>query len=385
MKHTKHRRTTAKAVTLVVGTLVLLVLCRPSLCTQVASGSLLAGRASGSGAHEVQGTLQKRDSQEANRPQHPSSAPQQQDSGQATSDSPSATIVGTVTDVNDDPVPGATVVLQGPVPADRRTVTSNENGFFEIHDIKPGIPYHVVASSEGFADWTSPVLILAPGQYEILTGSKLRIEKMQTTVTVTPRTSEEIAIEQVRMEEKQRGFGFIPNFFEVFDPHPAPLTAKLKFSLSFRVVTDPVNMAGVGFLAGVGQTTGTIKFADGWEAFGQRFGANYANQFTDIMIGAAILPTLLHQDPRYYYQGTGSKKSRALHAISNVVITKGDNGRTQLNYSGLGGDLASAAISNAYYPQQNRGASLVFTTFAINIAVHIGARLVQEFVFRPSR
>src|SRR4029077_701933 len=103
------------------------------------------------------------------------------------------------------------------------------------------------------------------------------------------------------------------------------------------------------------------------------------------MIGGAILPSLLHQDPRYFYQGTGTKKSRGLHAISALIIIKGDNGHWQLNYSNLGGDLASAAISNGYYPESKRGAGLVFQNFAITTATHICVRLLQEFVFRPSK
>jgi hypothetical protein len=81
------------------------------------------------------------------------------------------------------------------------------------------------------------------------------------------------------------------------------------------------------------------------------------------MIGGAILPSLLHQDPRYFYQGTGTKKSRALHALSNSFVCKGDNGRRQPNYSSIGGDLASAAISNAYYPASNRGVGLHLREF----------------------
>jgi hypothetical protein len=98
------------------------------------------------------------------------------------------------------------------------------------------------------------------------------------------------------------------------------------------------------------------------------------------MIGGAILPSLLHQDPRYFYQGTGTKKSRALHAISNPFVCRGDNGHRQPNYSSLGGDLASVALSNAYYPASNRGAGLVFENFVISTGERMLASLVQEFV-----
>ena len=111
-------------------------------------------------------------------------------------------------------------------------------------------------------------------------------------------------------------------------------------------------------------------------------GANYANGLTDIMIGGAILPSILHQDPRYFYQGTGTKKSRTLHALSTPFICRGDNGRLQPNYSSLGGNLASGAIANTYYPSSNRGPGLVFSTTFTDIAANMANGLFQEFVLR---
>jgi hypothetical protein len=328
---------------------------------------------------------QRQSESQPNQPQSPSPAPQEQDNRQGSTLQELGTIRGAVTDINDDPVAGATVDLQGPEPGDVRTVTTNDQGVFEIHDVEPGIPYHVTVSARGFATGESPVVILKPGQLETLNVSKLPIEEVQTSVTVTPESSEEIAIQEVKIEEKQRGFAVIPNFFEAYGPNPAPLTAKLKFNLTLRVAIDPFTLVGIAVIAAAEQGAGTPNYVQGARGFAERFGANYANQFTDIMIGGAILPSILHQDPRYFYQGTGTKKSRALHAISDLIITKGDNGRRQPNYSSLGGDLASAAISNAYYPRANRGAGLVFQNFAIDTAVHIGVRMFQEFVFRPTK
>ena len=65
-------------------------------------------------------------------------------------------ITGTVTDVNDDPVPGATVVLEGSALGNPRSLVSNDNGFFEFNDLDPGPPYHITISAKGFANWTSP-------------------------------------------------------------------------------------------------------------------------------------------------------------------------------------------------------------------------------------
>ncbi|HSZ03381.1 MAG TPA: carboxypeptidase-like regulatory domain-containing protein [Terriglobales bacterium] len=293
-------------------------------------------------------------------------------------------IVGTVTDVNDDTIAGATVVLQGPVQTDPRTVVTNGNGFFEFKDVEPGTTYYVTVSAQGFANWTSAAVVLKPGQYAILTGSKLRIAEALTTITVAaPAASpEEIAAEQVKTEEQQRIFGIIPNFYVVYDHDAVPLTAKLKFRLATKVLVDPVTIIGVATFAGINQAADNPNYGQGAKGYAERFGAGYADGAIDIMVGGAILPSLLHQDPRYFYQGTGTNKSRALHALSSPFVCRGDNGRLQPNYSTIGGDLASAALANAYYPESNRGAGLFLGNFFIATGQRALANVAQEFILR---
>jgi hypothetical protein len=291
-------------------------------------------------------------------------------------------IVGTVTAVNGDTVPDATVILEGADTNDRRTAIANEDGYFEFHDVRPRTPYQVKISAEGFSEWSSPLVTLEPSQFKILANISLRVQLAPTTVYVT-QDSEEVATEQVKIEEKQRILGIIPNFYVVYDPDPAPLTAKLKFRLALKVSTDPITALGIAFLSGTQQAGDTPNYGQGAEGYGKRFGASSADGFSDIMIGGAILPSILHQDPRYFYQGTGTKKSRFHHAFFHPFVCKGDNGNWQPNYSTLGGDLASSAISNLYYPESNRGAGLVFTNFGINTAERIAVSLAQEFLIRP--
>src|SRR3984885_7368440 len=271
------------------------------------------------------------------------------------------TIVGTVTDVNGGTVPGATVSLESSSLPDLQRVETNDSGFFQLDHLKPGTPYHVTISAGGFANWTSPEVTLRPGQYLELTGIELRIAAVVTTVNAVLPTKE-IAREQERVEEKQRVLGFIPNFYVVYDRNAVPLTPKLKFRLALKTSTDSVTFLGSAFVASVDQAANTPNYGQGAKGYGQRLGSNYANGLTDIMIGGAILPSILHQDPRYFYQGTGTKKSRALHALSTPFICKGDNGRWQPNYSGLGGYLASGAIFNASHPAADGCPGLTFST-----------------------
>ncbi len=179
---------------------------------------------------------------------------------------------------------------------------------------------------------------------------------------------------------KQRVFGIFPDFYTVYRRDAEPLTARMKFKLAFKVVTDPVTPLGVALLSGLEQAADTPNYGQGAEGFGKRFGANAADGFVDIMVGGAILPSLLHQDPRYFYQGTGTTKSRILHALSWPFVCRGDNGQRQPNYSSMGGILASSALSNAYYPESNRGVGLVLEGFAIGTGARMAAALAKEFV-----
>jgi len=287
--------------------------------------------------------------------------------------------MGTVTDVNGAVIPNATVVLKEVEGSDPLTMVTTENGMFEFHDVTAGITYQLSISAKGFAGWTSTPITLNPDQFKIVNGIQLRIATESTIVDVH-YDPVEVAAEQLKAEEKQRVFGVIPNFYVSYENDPAPLTAKMKFKLALKVSTDPVTAAGVLVVASAKQAGDTPNYGQGWAAYGKRLGVTATDGFSDIMIGGAILPSLLHQDPRYFYQGTGTTGSRVRHAMFSPFVARGDNGKWQPNYSSLGGDLAASALSNLYYPRTNRGAGLVFGNFAIGTAERIGASLAQEFL-----
>jgi len=288
------------------------------------------------------------------------------------------TIVGTILDVSGGVVPGASVHLQSA--RTNQVGISNANGFFSFSNIAPGIPYRVVVSAPKFASWTSEVPALNPGQFYMITHIRLHLETVR--VVVKAKTSEQIATEQVRLEEAQRAFGVFPNFYVAYERNSEPLTAKLKFQLAFRLLTDPATIGGFGLNAGIYQMTRYPDYQEGLKGFGQRLGATFAGGYANLLIGDALLASLLHQDPRYFYQGTGSTRSRWIHALSNAFVTKGDNGCNEINYSDLIGSLASGAVANAYYPSQDRGAGLVVHSALIGIAGRTINGVFQEFVLR---
>jgi len=288
-------------------------------------------------------------------------------------------VLGTVVDTSDDPVPAATVILQGPT-GDRLTVVTKDDGTFVFDQVPAELAYQITVTTEGFADWSSSITV-EPGQDKTLSGVKLRILAVQRAITVS-YSEKEIAKQQFKAEEQQRIFRFIPNIYVTYESHPEPLTTGMKFHLAYKSMTNPVFFARTAAWAGVQQAADTPgQWRQGAQGYGKRLGAGFADAATEGLIGNAILPSLLHQDPRYYYQGSsGTKKSRALHAIFAAFICKGDNGKTQPNYSTWGGSLISSTISLSYYPSADRNAQHVFKNFGIGMGFHIAGGLVQEFI-----
>ena len=288
-----------------------------------------------------------------------------------------ASIDGFATDSDGDAIPGATVSVDSTAPSEHHKAVADQTGYFTLKGLHPSVSYRITVSAKGFADWASPAVVLTPGQSEEIAGIKLTVSSVQSVNAALP---EEIALEEVKAEEKQRVLGVIPNFYVTYDANPVPLTTKLKYQLAFKTSTDVVVFASSAFLAGINQAADTPGYVQGAKGYGQRFGAAYADAASDIMIGGAILPSLLHQDPRYFYQGTGTRRSRVMHALSSPFITRGDNGRQEFNYSSIGGDLASAALTNVYYPPSDRGAGLVFSSVALSTGGRMINALAQEFI-----
>jgi hypothetical protein len=147
---------------------------------------------------------------------------------------------------------------------------------------------------------------------------------------------------------------------------------------------EPVTLGGVGFVAGIEQAQNAYSgYGQGAQGYAKRYGSTYADITISTFLGSAILPAVLKQDPRYFYQGTGSTRSRLLHALRSSIMCKGDNKRWQPNYSNIGGSLATGAISNLYYPASDRnGVAMTFETALIRIGESAGANIFQEFVIR---
>ena len=290
-------------------------------------------------------------------------------------------ISGTILDRTGTGVVGARVKLMRDEQSPSQEVASDEQGKFFFANVAPG-PFHLTITSEGFTPQTTSGN-LSSGENYTAPQIALALATNITEVRVT-LTQVELAQEQLKDQEKQRVLGVIPNYYVTYVANAAPLNTRQKFQLAWKSTVDPFTFGFTAAIAGIEQAQNRFSgYGQGAQGYGKRYGATYADLVTSTYIGGAILPSLLKQDPRYFYKGTGSKKSRALYAIANAVICKGDNGHWQPSYSAILGSLASGGISNLYYPASDRdGVALTFENALIGIGASAGANLLQEFVIR---
>lgn len=255
----------------------------------------------------------------------------------------------------------------------------DEYGQFIFVRVPPG-PLTLTISAEGFATKTVSNT-LPSGENYVFPEITLLLATQITEIRVTP-SMEEIAQEQFKDLEKQRVLGFVPNFYVSYLGEAAPLSSSQKFNLALKATADPVTGIWVGVVAARDQAADRFsRYGQGAQGYAKRYGASYANFASGLFIGGAVLPSLLKQDPRYYYKGTGTRRSRFLYAVSRTFVCKGDNQRWQPNYSLIVGYVAAGGISNLYVPDRDRhGASLTFENAGMGIGGSAVINVLQEFV-----
>jgi len=180
-------------------------------------------------------------------------------------------------------------------------------------------------------------------------------------------------------QEEKRIFWIVPNYRTSPTLHPyVPLTSEQKFKIAFNDAFDRGTIALAVLFAGEGQLTNSQPaFGQGVAGYARYLGTSYADFVIGDIMTEGIYPVLLHQDPRYFRRGTGSGWSRFGYAVGQIFITHSDSGRTQFNYSEIGGNATAVAISNAYY--QDRSASNAASSLGVQIGVDAAANVLKEF------
>ena len=297
-------------------------------------------------------------------------------------DAPSTSVIsGTVTDTQEATISTAHISLENSDSKTLRTTQSDNTGAFSFTAVSPG-KYLIRITAPGFASWKIEDVVIHYSQDLVLPPIVLGVESIESTIDAITR--EDLAEQQISAEVKQRILGILPNFYVSYIPDAVPLTRKQKFKLALKVTVDPVTFFTTGVTAGIEQWQGDFAgYGDGFSGYAKRYGATYGDRVTSTFFGAALLPSLLHQDPRYFYKGRGKIINRALYAMSTVVICKGDNGHWQPNYSNVFGNLAAGGISSLYYPNSDKhDAQVTIDNIFIGIGTGAIGTLFQEFLLK---
>lgn len=290
-------------------------------------------------------------------------------------------VSGKVVDQSGSIIGGVEIRLTRKDQSPSQDVFSDADGQFSFVNIAPG-SFQLTITLEGF---TTQVLsgTVGPGETYIVPQIVLAVATQVTQVTVG-LTQVELAEVQIKDQEKQRVLGIIPNFYVSYVPDAVALTSKQKLELAWKSSVDPFTFVGVGAVAGAAQAGDKLSgYGQGAQGYAKRYGAAYGDVVIGTFLGSAILPSVLKQDPRYFYKGTGSTRSRILHALASPIICKGDNGRWQPNYSYVLGNFAAAGIANLYYPSSDRnGTGLVVGAALTRLGENAVAAVFQEFIVR---
>jgi hypothetical protein len=180
--------------------------------------------------------------------------------------------------------------------------------------------------------------------------------------------------------QDKRIFGVLPNYrtadgTQVF----VPLTTAQKFHIAVKDSFDwPGFMVAAAFAGLYQEENQNPSFGQGIKGYAHRYVTAYADQVSGNMMTEAILPTLLHEDPRYFRRVTGTVTQRTIYAITRVLITRTDSGGTGFNVAEILGNGVAASIGNAYYPD-NRGFGDTFQRMGTAIATDTFSDILKEF------
>jgi len=174
----------------------------------------------------------------------------------------------------------------------------------------------------------------------------------------------------------------LPNFQSVEDAgNLPPLTAGQKFNLVFRSSFDLVQYPWYAMLAGIGQATNSeAAYGQGAVGYAKRYGSNFGDGILENFMVGAVLPTALHQDPRFYQTSHGTVMHRLGYAMSRVVVTFSDSGEQEFNYSELLGSSMTAVIATySWHPHDERNIGNIASVWVTQLGYDTLTFVVREF------
>lgn len=212
--------------------------------------------------------------------------------------------------------------------------------------------------------------------------SSWREQERKATLTETgPAVQQAVASQgPIAQEKHPRLFWIIPTYTVSDSKLPSSLSSRAKFRLFFKNTTDPFTVTYTAVSAGIQQANDQLSgYGQGAVGYGKRLGAGLADETSSGFFRTYLFPSVFHQDPRYFREGSGPFMKRLAHAIIRPVVTQKDSGGRTINSSGLLGLVAASSLSNAYYPAAERGVEPTLKRVATGVPFGVIDHLIDEF------
>jgi hypothetical protein len=183
-------------------------------------------------------------------------------------------------------------------------------------------------------------------------------------------------------KQTKRMLWVVPNFGAVdANKQLPPLSIGGKFKLAAQdSVIDYSSYTWAGILAGQAMLLNSDpELGLGIKGYGRYYWRTFVDGISGTFFTEAIVPAMTHEDPRYYTKENGGFFRRTGYAISRAFVTKTDSGGTSFNWSEVVGNGLEAALSNAYYPPQERGLSQTARNWGTQMESAVLNHIFQEF------
>jgi hypothetical protein len=197
----------------------------------------------------------------------------------------------------------------------------------------------------------------------------------------TQEPQQKTAAEILEEEKKQKMMGIVPIYGMTNYKYAPALTSGQKFDLTFRTYMTVFPYLSAGFQAGLSQAFNSFEgYGQGASGYGKRFGSALLDGADSAFFSNFLYPVIFKQDPRYFRLGEGTKKRRIWYVMEQEFVTKKDSDRKPtFSYSNVLGALTAGSISNAYYPQEERGFGLTMSRTAVSFGWGMVGNFVLEF------
>ncbi|HEY2461356.1 MAG TPA: hypothetical protein VGI16_11130 [Candidatus Acidoferrum sp.] len=169
-------------------------------------------------------------------------------------------------------------------------------------------------------------------------------------------------------------------FFPELAFDKGPLTSHQKLELAVDETISPSRFTGSAFTAAINQARGAFPgYGGGWGGYGKRFGSSVASNASNHLFGTFLLPSMLHQDPRYFVKVYDTPTRRVWYAVRRVLVTRTDSGGEAFNWSGSVSGLMVEGLANSYLPDGERSARQTFERYGYRLGTSALSNVVKEF------